>query len=139
MEPSTVAVCCEPVLAEPLRSDDAAALAAGFKVLADPTRLLLLSLIANAASGEMCACDLVAPTGKSQPTVSHHLSVLTRAGLLEREQRGKWAWFTVDGARLAKMILTVFVPYAVSTASSVAATSRLERSMRSGSWHLMME
>lgn len=101
MEPSTVAVCCEPVLAEPLRSDDAAELAAGFKVLADPTRLLLLSLIANAASGEMCACDLVAPTGKSQPTVSHHLTILANAGLLVREQRGKWAHFRVVPERIA--------------------------------------
>jgi ArsR family transcriptional regulator, arsenate/arsenite/antimonite-responsive transcriptional repressor len=99
--PSAVVACCEPVLAEPLASDDAVELAAGFKVLADPTRLLLLSLIANSPSGEMCACDLVAPSGKSQPTVSHHLTILTDAGLVVREQRGKWAHFSVVRDRIA--------------------------------------
>ncbi len=69
--------------------------------LADPVRLQLLSLIGNAPSGEMCACELVAPTGKSQPTVSHHLSILTEAGLLTREQRGKWAYFRVEVGRVA--------------------------------------
>ena len=97
----TIQACCEPVLAEPLDGDNAEELAAGFKVLADPVRLQLLSLIANATAGEMCACDLVEPTGRSQPTVSHHLSILTEAGLLTREQRGKWAYFRVDPERVA--------------------------------------
>jgi ArsR family transcriptional regulator len=61
----TIQTCCEPVLVEPLGGGDAAELAAGFKVLADPVRLQLLSLIANAPSGEMCACDLVEPTGRT--------------------------------------------------------------------------
>ena len=65
------------------------------------TRLRLLSLIANAPDGEMCACDVTAPVGRSQPTVSHHLSILTDAGLLAREQRGKWAWFRVVPERLS--------------------------------------
>jgi len=68
------------------------------KALADPVRLKLVSVIA--AAGEGCACDFPAITGKSQPTVSHHLSQLVDAGILLREQRGKWAWFTVDGERL---------------------------------------
>ncbi len=114
MEISTVQACCEPVLAAPLRSADAAELAAGFKVLADPTRLLLLSLIGNAPSGEMCACDLVAPTGKSQPTVSHHLTVLTDAGLLVREQRGKWAHFSVAPERIAVLRDALASPVASS-------------------------
>jgi ArsR family transcriptional regulator len=97
----TIETCCEPMLAEPLRGADAAELAAGFKVLADPVRLQLLSLIANAPTGEMCACDLVEPTGRTQPTVSHHLTVLTDAGLLTREQRGKWAYFRVEPDRVA--------------------------------------
>ena len=92
--------CCEPVLAEALTEDDATALAAGFKVLSDPVRLRLLSLVANAPDGEVCACDLVEPLGRSQPTVSHHLGVLTEAGLLEREQRGRWAWYRADPGRL---------------------------------------
>ena len=101
MDTPTIRSCCEPVLSEPLETDEAIELAAAFKVLADPVRLQLLSLIANASIGEMCACDLVAPTGRSQPTVSHHLSILTDAGLLTREQRGKWVYFSVDPSRIA--------------------------------------
>ena len=101
MEVPTIQACCEPVLTEPLDGGDAAELAAGFKVLADPVRLQLLSLIANSSSGEMCACDLVEPTGRTQPTVSHHLTILTDAGLLSREQRGKWAYFRVEPERVA--------------------------------------
>jgi ArsR family transcriptional regulator len=101
VEVPTIQACCEPVLAEPLKGGDAAELAAGFKVLADPIRLQLLSLIANSSSGEMCACDLVEPTGRTQPTVSHHLTILTDAGLLTREQRGKWAYFRVEPERVA--------------------------------------
>lgn len=101
MEVPTIQSCCEPVLAEALNDGDAEELAAGFKVLADPVRLRLLSLIANAPSGEMCACDLVEPTGRTQPTVSHHLTILTDAGLVSREQRGKWAYFRVEPGRVA--------------------------------------
>lgn len=92
--------CCGPVLCEPLDAGEAEELAAAFKLLSDPTRLRILSLIANSEDGELCACDLPEATGRSQPTVSHHLSLLTEAGLLEREQRGKWAWFRVDRGRV---------------------------------------
>jgi ArsR family transcriptional regulator len=85
---------------EALGADEAAELAAAFKVLADPIRLRLLSLIAG-ADGGMCTCDLVEPIGRSQPTISHHLSILTDAGLVERTQRGKWAWFTVVPERVS--------------------------------------
>jgi len=95
--------CCEPVLGGALSEPEAEGLAAGFKVLADPARLRLLSLIAAAESEEMCACDLIEPVGRSQPTVSHHLSVLTEAGLLRREKRGKWAWYRVVPERLANL------------------------------------
>jgi ArsR family transcriptional regulator, arsenate/arsenite/antimonite-responsive transcriptional repressor len=74
-------------------------MAANFKVLADPTRLRLLSLIASVPEGEVCACDLNEPLGRSQATVSHHLSVLTKAGLITRDPRGKWAWFQVAPER----------------------------------------
>ena len=100
MEIKVIEACCEPVLAEPLAADEAEELAAAFKVLADPIRLRLLSLIANSADGEMCACDLVEPLGRSQPTISHPLSILADAGLLTREQRGKWAWFKVEADRI---------------------------------------
>ncbi|HEY8216215.1 MAG TPA: metalloregulator ArsR/SmtB family transcription factor [Acidimicrobiia bacterium] len=95
-----ITACCAPVLSAPLGEDEAEELAGAFKVLADPARLRLLSLVANAPSGEVCACDLVAPLGRSQPTVSHHLSALVDSGLLRRERRGKWAWYSVDPDRL---------------------------------------
>lgn len=99
MDVKPIEMCCAPVLVSPLSEAEAADLAAAFKVLADPARLRLLSMIAGAA--ESCACDLVGPLGKSQPTVSHHLAVLTDAGLVEREKRGKWAYYRVVPGRLA--------------------------------------
>lgn len=92
-------ICCAPVLAAALSEEEAEDLAAAFKVLADPVRLRLLSLIAS--TDEACACDLVEPLERSQPTVSHHLTVLTDAGLLTREKRGKWAWYRVVPERVA--------------------------------------
>ena len=101
MDVKVIQNCCEPVLVETINASEADELAAAFKVRADPTRLRLLSLIANSPSGEACACDLVDPVGKSQPTVSHHLSILADAGLLAREQRGKWVFFTLVPERVA--------------------------------------
>lgn len=101
MDVKTITACCEPVLAAALDEDEASELAAAFKVLADPARLRLLSIIASSPSGEVCACDLVEPLGRSQPTVSHHLSVLADAGLVVREKRGKWAWYRAVPERLA--------------------------------------
>ena len=92
--------CCAPVTAGVLDESQAEDLAAAFKVLADPARLRLLSMVAAADAGEACACDLVEPVGRSQPTVSHHLSMLVDAGLLVREKRGKWAWYRVVPERL---------------------------------------
>jgi ArsR family transcriptional regulator, arsenate/arsenite/antimonite-responsive transcriptional repressor len=85
--------CCPQVLTAPLTGADAEVLAHRFAALADPTRLRLLSLIAARPAGEVCACDLVEPLGKSQPTVSHHLKVLREAGLIEGEKRGTWVWY----------------------------------------------
>ena len=87
-----------------------------FKVLADPTRLRLLSLIASVAEGEVCACDLNEPLGRSQATVSHHLSVLAKAGLITREQRGKWAWFQVSPKR-AEFVRSVLGEQSVMSVS----------------------
>ena len=98
---STIERCCEPLLAEPIGAEEANTLAAAFKLLSDPIRLRVLSLVANAPGGELCACDLPERLGRSQPTVSHHLSLLVDAGLLSREQRGKWAWFRVEPDRVA--------------------------------------
>ncbi len=91
--------CCAPLAAAPLGVEEAQRLAAVLKVVADPTRLRLLSLLASSPDGELCVCDLTAPLGLSQPTVSHHLKVLATAGLVEREKRGVWAYYRlVDGA-----------------------------------------
>lgn len=95
----TAQECCPSVTAAPLSEKEAAALAKGFAALADPARLRLLSLIAAQDAGEVCACDLVTPLGKSQPTVSHHLKVLREAGLVEGEKQGTWVWYRlVPGA-----------------------------------------
>ncbi|MBI5088975.1 MAG: winged helix-turn-helix transcriptional regulator [Actinobacteria bacterium] len=83
--------CCTPV-----RTD---VLAESFAALADPIRLRLLSFIAS-SSGEVCACDLVEPSGRSQPTVSHHMKILVDAGLVTREKRGLWVWYRAVPSRL---------------------------------------
>ena len=90
---------CAPILAVPISEREAAEVAVVLKSLADPIRLRLVSVVA--ASGEACACELPALVGRTQPTVSHHLSQLVKAGILEREQRGKWAWFAVNHSRVA--------------------------------------
>ena len=95
MDVQTITACCEPVLSAALSEEESQDLAGAFKVLADPVRLRLLSLIGSSAEGEVCACDLVEPLGRSQPTVSHHLSVLHDAGLVTREKRGRWVWYAV--------------------------------------------
>lgn len=93
--------CCPPVLASLLSSAEAEDLAGALRVVADPARLRLLSLIASSSGSEACVCDLTEPLGLSQPTVSHHLKVLTDAGLLSREQRGRWAFYRVEEGPLA--------------------------------------
>lgn len=91
--------CCTPLTGGVLDDAAATALAAKFKALGDPTRVRLMSLIAAHEGGEACICDLTDPVGLSQPTVSHHMKLLTEAGLVEREQRGRWAFYRVlDGA-----------------------------------------
>jgi ArsR family transcriptional regulator, arsenate/arsenite/antimonite-responsive transcriptional repressor len=92
--------CCPEVLTAPLGSAEAEDVAAALRVVADPARLRLLSLISNAEGAEACVCNLTAPLGLTQPTVSHHLKVLTDAGLLEREQRGRWAYYRIVPERL---------------------------------------
>jgi ArsR family transcriptional regulator, arsenate/arsenite/antimonite-responsive transcriptional repressor len=87
--------CCPQLLAEPLDEAAAERLAAALRVLADPARLRLLSIIGANPEGEACVCTLTEPLGLSQPTVSHHLKVLAEAGLLGREQRGRWVFYWV--------------------------------------------
>ncbi|MEM9611873.1 MAG: metalloregulator ArsR/SmtB family transcription factor [Actinomycetota bacterium] len=88
-------LCCSPLTGAVLGEEEAGVLAARLKALADPIRLRLVSLVACAADGEVCACDLPELLSRSQPTISHHLKQLVEAGILTREQRGKWAWFAL--------------------------------------------
>jgi len=108
--------CCGTTTGRALDEDQATELAEVFKALADPARLRLLSIIATSSGGEACACDLVEPLGRSQPTVSHHLSVLVEAGLLEREKRGRWAWYRVVPERLAQIGASLEADAPVATA-----------------------
>ena len=100
---ATIAASCPPLLQAPLRAEDAGQLAAALKVLADPARLRLLSLMQAQPGHEACVCHLTEPLGLGQPTVSHHLKVLLGAGLVEREQRGSWAYFRVREEPLASL------------------------------------
>ncbi len=95
---------CWPTLSEaPLRRAEAETLAAVLRAVADPARLQLVSLIQAARGGEACVCDLVAPLGLSQPTVSHHLKVLLDAGLVTRSRRQNWAYYRLVPERLSAL------------------------------------
>src|SRR5215210_8117234 len=86
--------CCAPLSAQTLSDAQATATAELFKALADPARVRIVNLLATRGES-VCACHLNGPVGLSQPTVSHHLKKLVEAGLIEREERGKWAYFSL--------------------------------------------
>lgn len=92
--------CCVPRVTATLTPAEAAQVARVFKAMSDPTRVMLLSLIARSEGREACICDLTGPVGLSQGTVSHHMKLLVDAGLVTREQRGKWASFSVVDSAL---------------------------------------
>ncbi len=100
VEPEASSACCAGALTSPLARGTADDLASLLKAVADPVRLQLLSIIRAADSQEACVCDLTDAVGLSQPTVSHHLKVLTDAGLLTRERRASWAWYALVPSRL---------------------------------------
>lgn len=95
--------CCAPLQATTLGKAEAGELARRFAALSDPVRLRLLSLLATSPGGAVCACDLVEPVGKSQPTVSHHLKVLREAGLVISEKRGTNVWYAAVPAALENL------------------------------------
>lgn len=95
--------CCSPVVGEVITFAAAETLATSLKALADPTRLRLVSLVAAHEDQEACVCDLTEPVALSQPTVSHHLKILVEAGILTREQRGKWAYYRLVPDTLADL------------------------------------
>ena len=93
------AACCTPLTRDPLTQAQADELARSLKAIADPARLRLISTIAASEGQEACVCDLTEPLNINQPTVSHHLKVLTEAGFVTRSKRGTWAYYTlVPGA-----------------------------------------
>lgn len=94
--------CCAPLGSARLTEDEAEATADLFKALGDPARVRIVNLIAT-ASDAVCACEFNDALGLSQPTVSHHLKKLTDAGLLDREQRGKWAYFSLRREAVDKL------------------------------------
>jgi ArsR family transcriptional regulator len=94
-------LCCAPLTAASLTEAEAAEVAHIFGALADPVRLRLFSIVAS--EGEVCSCHLEAPLGKSQPTISHHTKVLSEAGLILGEKRGRWMWWRVVPERMAAL------------------------------------
>ena len=94
--------CCAPLGALTLSQEEAEATAELFKALGDPARVRLVNLLAT-ADGAVCMCDLIEPLGLAQPTVSHHAKKLVDAGLVEREQRGKWAYFMLKRDAVEKL------------------------------------
>lgn len=103
------AACCPTVTGGVLGDDEARYLARRFKALGDPTRIRLLSLIAAQPEGEACVCDLIAPVGLSQATVSHHMKQLADAGLVVRDQRGRWSYYRIVDGTLA-LLSTALTP-----------------------------
>ncbi|HZJ27081.1 MAG TPA: metalloregulator ArsR/SmtB family transcription factor [Acidimicrobiia bacterium] len=104
------AACCPPLLVRALDEVEATEIATILKALADPARLRLVSLVASSPAGEVCACELTEPLGRSQATVSHHLTQLVKAGVLTRDQRGKWAWFRLRPERFEALRTALALP-----------------------------
>jgi ArsR family transcriptional regulator len=99
---SAAITCCAPLAAPALSDAEAGATAGLFKALADPARVRIVNLLAT-SDEPVCVCELTEPLGLAQPTVSHHLKKLTDAGLLDREERGKWAYFSIDSEAMARL------------------------------------
>jgi ArsR family transcriptional regulator len=95
-------LCCTPLGSELLEDDDVQAVAELFRALADPARVRIVNVLATCGE-PVCICNLVDPLELSQPTVSHHMKKLVEAGLVEREQRGKWAYFTLNDEAVEKL------------------------------------
>ena len=94
--------CCRPLAAPSLSDDEIETTAQLFKALGDPTRVRIVHLLAT-SDEPVCVCELIEPLGLTQPTVSHHLKKLTDAGLIVREQRGVWAYYTLDEDALSRL------------------------------------
>ena len=102
LETQAPAACCAPVAASEITDEQAETLSAVFKALADPTRVRILNMLIN-ADASVCVCDFTPHLGLSQPTVSFHLAKLRKAGLIDREQRGTWAYFSLNREALGRV------------------------------------
>jgi ArsR family transcriptional regulator, arsenate/arsenite/antimonite-responsive transcriptional repressor len=98
---SAPTTCCVAITEAQLSDREAAELAPVFAAMSDPVRLRLLSIVA--AEGEVCSCNLEGPLGKSQPTVSHHTRVLSEAGLIVGEKRGRWMWWRAVPGQMERL------------------------------------
>jgi ArsR family transcriptional regulator, arsenate/arsenite/antimonite-responsive transcriptional repressor len=105
--------CCGSLGDDALDDDQAEGTAAVFKALADPARVKIVNLLAR-SDAAVCACEFIPTLGLTQATVSHHLKKLTDAGLLEREQRGKWAYFSLNPEAVARLEGLVRIPEVVT-------------------------
>jgi ArsR family transcriptional regulator len=103
LTPVQTAACCSPIVREPLSADQAEQVSTLLKALADPVRLRLMSIVMSHEDGEACVCDLNDAFELSQPTISHHLKVLHEAGLLDRDKRGVWVYYTARADALASI------------------------------------
>ena len=98
----TPAACCAPLSAEGLSDDEATATATLFKALSDPHRVRIVNML-SVSDEPICVCDFTGPTGLAQPTVSHHLKKLLDAGLIHREQRGTWSYYSLNHEAMARL------------------------------------
>jgi ArsR family transcriptional regulator len=107
LTPVETVACCSPLVEQPLTADAAERIAPLLKALADPVRLRLLSLVASHEGQEACVCDLNDAFELSQPTISHHLKILVTAGILTRDKRGLWSWYSIvpDQLRTLRALL----------------------------------
>lgn len=110
LTPVQTTACCSPITREPLSADQAEQVSTLLKALADPVRLRLMSLVMSHENGEACVCDLNDAFDLSQPTISHHLKVLHEAGLLERDKRGVWVYYTARADALTSIANLISPP-----------------------------
>jgi ArsR family transcriptional regulator len=102
LDPEAPVACCTPLAAPSMSDHEAAATAALFRALGDPARVRIVNLLATSCD-VVCVCELVPTLGLTQPTVSHHLKRLSEAGLLDREQRGTWAYYSLNRDAVARL------------------------------------
>lgn len=102
IEERSAVACCAPIAASSMTQDEAEATAQLFRALADPARIKILNMLLS-AGGEVCACEITPAMALSQSTVSHHLKKLLEAGLVRREERGTWAYYSVDDGAMTRL------------------------------------